>query len=70
LDLICTATPRNRRIVAAVRKNAPAGAAAEVVWVRVRDSSNFRAGMALRARAIGGNLHELVGRCPRYPGKF
>jgi hypothetical protein len=39
------------------------------VWVT--DNNNFRPDMKLKARAQGpGKPHRLVGRCPRYPGRW
>lgn len=38
-------------------------------WVRVPHNDNFRPRMIIRARH-NGNVWELVGRCPRFPGKY
>ncbi len=41
-----------------------------IVRVRVKAKVNFRAGMAVRCTHVGGDLFELVGNCPRFPGKY
>jgi hypothetical protein len=43
---------------------------AAVVRVRVPDCRNFIKGMEFNARLIGGDLYELVGRCPRFRGRW
>lgn len=40
------------------------------VRVRVKNKENFRGGMKLQATLISADYYELVGHCPRYPGKF
>jgi len=40
------------------------------VRVRVSDSSNFMPKMVIKARQIEGDLYELVGRAPRYRGRW
>jgi hypothetical protein len=42
----------------------------EPVRVRVPDSKKFVPGMQMRCRKIEGDLYELVGRGPRYKGKW
>lgn len=68
VDLICMRMPMNRHIVLARMKDAPRTAA--LVRVRVRDSSNFVAGMELQARHLGADLYQFEGRCPRYHGRY
>lgn len=41
-----------------------------VVRVRVKNKENFRGGMKVQATLISADYYELVGHCPRYPGKF
>ena len=41
-----------------------------VMRVRVKSKENFRAWMVIEARHLGADLYELVGNCPRFPGKF
>ena len=55
--------PLNRRIVQARRDG-------QLVRVRVRDSINFIAGMAMPCRLIDGDLWELAQRLPRWKGKW
>lgn len=62
-ELVCSAVVRNRRILKAADQGNEA-------WVRVRNSKNFRPGMPLRARFLGGTQWQLVGRGPRWGGKF
>lgn len=38
--------------------------------VRVKTKINFRPSMKVSCRHIGGDLYELVGNCPRFPGKY
>jgi len=66
-ELVCVRVPLNRRVVEC-RSAAPGGP--DVAWVRVKDNHNFRAGLRLPARYLEGDRWELVGRCPRWPGKF
>jgi hypothetical protein len=47
-----------------------ASGAPRLVRVRVKTKDNFRPGMEVRARHVGGDLYELVGHCPRFPGKY
>lgn len=61
--LVCVRTVRNPRVVLARDGDKEA-------WVRVRDSKNFRPDMEIRATCIEGEMWELVGRCPRWPGKW
>ena len=46
--------------------------AGELVRVSVQKNRNFRAGMTIKAKAPNGTLsiYRLVGRCPRFPGKW
>jgi len=41
-----------------------------LVRVRVKTKDNFRAGMEVRCVHVAGDLFELVGNCPRFPGKY
>jgi hypothetical protein len=61
--LVCIATVRNRHQLKARDED-------RLAWVRVRDSKNFRPGMKFQARFLQGEQWELVGRCPRWGGKF
>jgi hypothetical protein len=61
--LVAVAKVRNRRILKARDQD-------RVAWVRVKDSKNFRPGMQLQATFLSGEHWELVGRCPRWNGKF
>lgn len=61
--LMCVGTVRNKRIVKARDGDQEA-------WIRVRDSKNFRAGMTILATYVAGEQWDLVGRLPRWPGKF
>lgn len=67
VDALCAKLPRNRRIIIA---RLGAGREAPLVRVRVKDSSNFRVGMELKARHLAADLYELEGKAPRFPGKF
>jgi hypothetical protein len=40
-----------------------------VTTIRVRDNKNFRLGMSIKYRKEGEHL-VLVGRCPRWPGRY
>lgn len=42
----------------------------DLVRVRVRDNQNFQIGMSLQAKQIQADLYELVGRCPRFKGRW
>ena len=61
--LVAVAKVRNKRILRARDQD-------RVAWVRVKDSKNFRPNMELQAKFISGEQWELVGRCPRFNGKF
>lgn len=61
--LVAVAKVRNKRILKARDED-------RVAWVRVKDSKNFRAGMSFQATFMSGDQWELVGRCPRWNGKF
>ena len=55
----------NTRIVLAKKEGAE-----DMLRVRVRNNGHFVPGMPLRARHIEGDLYELVGRCPRFKGRY
>jgi len=38
--------------------------------VRVKTKTNFRPYMKVTCRHVGADLYELVGNCPRFPGKY
>jgi hypothetical protein len=38
--------------------------------LRVRNKENFRAGMDVRCEHISGDLYNLIGNAPRFPGKY
>jgi hypothetical protein len=59
--------PPNRRIVLAKKEEADDE---QVMRVRVRDNGHFVPGMRLRCRHLDGDLYELVGRCPRFKGRY
>jgi hypothetical protein len=40
------------------------------VRCRVRSTVNFFRGMVFSAKHVEGTLYELVGRCPRFPGRW
>ena len=40
------------------------------VRVRVPRNDNFRPKMTIKARKLTDGFYELVGRCPRYPGRW
>jgi hypothetical protein len=40
------------------------------VRVRVKTKQNFRPGMVVRCEHVQGDLYNLVGNCPRFPGKY
>lgn len=40
------------------------------VRVQVKTNLNFRPRMMIKARCVEGTLYQLVGRCPRYPGRY
>lgn len=61
--LVAVAKVRNVRILKARDHD-------RVAWVRVKDSKNFRPGMQLQAEFVSGEQWLLVGRCPRWNGKF
>jgi hypothetical protein len=42
----------------------------DLVRVRVRDNQNFQKGMKVNAKQIQADLYELVGRCPRFKGRW
>lgn len=41
-----------------------------LVRIRVRHNRHWRRGMPIRATHLAGDLYELVGRSPRYDGRF
>ena len=41
-----------------------------LVRVRVPRNDNFRPKMTIKARKLSDGFYELVGRCPRYPGRW
>lgn len=41
-----------------------------VFRLRVRSKENFRPGMDVRCNLISGDLYDLAGNAPRYPGKY
>jgi len=43
---------------------------AQLFRVRVRKKDNFRPGMEVRCTHVGADLYELIGNCPRFPGKY
>lgn len=57
----------NRRVLEA---RPAADEAGDRVWVRVKDSTNFVAGMELEARWTIEGKWQHVGRCPRQKGKW
>jgi hypothetical protein len=61
--------PRNRRIIEAYNPNSPSG---KTFRVQVRDNQNFVPGMEIRAKPheTYPDVYELIGRCPRYRGKW
>jgi len=63
IELVMEKTCRNRRIIICRKGEDP-------VRVRVRNSRNFRKGMKVKARLISADLYELVGRCPRFRGRW
>lgn len=67
VTLYIKAKPMNKRIVLACADEALMG---EVVRVRVRSSENFIKGMEIHALHDTGTLYSLVGRCPRFRGRF
>lgn len=58
---------RNPRIVQCVVKGDAAG---EPQRVKVRDNKHFIKGMELTAVHEGGDLWSMVGRCPRWRGRW
>jgi hypothetical protein len=63
VDLIVKRLFPNRRLLEAYNGD-------QVVRVRVRDNANFRPKMPLKAKHAGGEFYELLGRCPRFPGRY
>jgi hypothetical protein len=41
-----------------------------IVRVRVKNKENFRPGMVVRCEHVHADLYNLVGNCPRFPGKY
>lgn len=41
-----------------------------LVRIRVKSKENFRGGMEVRCTHVQGDLYDLAGNCPRYPGKY
>jgi DNA-directed RNA polymerase beta subunit len=62
-ELTVQALTRNGQIVMATRGE-------ELVRVRVRESRHFVAGMKMTCRHLQADLWELVGRCPRFRGRW
>jgi len=56
---------RNPRVVLARRLDG-----GEVLRLRVRDNGKYRPGMEVPARQVQGDLYEVVGRGPRWVGKW
>lgn len=56
-------------LLAATGEKGPSGAPV-VVRVRVKNKINFRPGMEVRCKHVASDLYELVGHCPRTPGKY
>jgi len=42
----------------------------QLVRVRVKSKTNFRPGMPIKCMQVQGDLYDLVGNCPRFPGKY
>lgn len=66
--LIVITVPRNPKMVLAIKKEAQE--TSDPIRVRVRDNKNFVPRMELKARETASGVFELVGRCPRYRGRF
>lgn len=64
VPLTVSARCLNPRLIIATANNG------DLVRVRVRDSQNFQKGMSLTAKQIQADLYELVGRCPRFKGRW
>lgn len=62
-ELTVQALTRNGQIVMATRGE-------ELVRVRVRESRHFVPGMRMTCRHLQADLWELVGRCPRFRGRW
>jgi len=69
VELIVTRGCLNPRILVATLPGA-GKAQDQQVRVKVKSNVNFRPKMKLRARPIDAEFYELVGRCPRYPGRW
>jgi len=71
-QLEAVSSPRNSKILMArhLEKDAPGETIEGLVRVQVRDNSNFVDGMILVAMWIEQDLWELVGRCPRFRGRW
>lgn len=67
VEIFVSSVPRNPRILYGI----PAGGTAAVV-VRVKDNTNFRPAMKLKAHppAAGATVWHMVGHCPRWPGRY
>jgi hypothetical protein len=65
--IIAKPPPRNRYIIEAVPKDG-----GEMVRVRVHDNQNFLPGMEIEARPdeAYSDVFVLIGRCPRYRGRW
>jgi len=74
--LVWRANFPSTRIITAHKPGEDPENPANIVRVCVRDNRNFRRigqdgkQMEIQARHLGGDLYELVGRAPRYPGKW
>jgi len=59
----------NPFILLATSGNGPTGSPV-LLRVRVKTKTNFRPGMDVRVKHVAADLYELVGHCPRTPGKY
>ena len=60
----------NPFILLAATGEKSASGAPMLVRVRVKNKINFRPGMDVRVKHTAADLYELVGHCPRTPGKY
>ena len=70
VNLVVKQVYPNPRLLLCTSIGAIAGQMPEQVRVRVPRNDNFRPKMTIKAHKLSDGFYELVGRCPRYPGRW
>jgi hypothetical protein len=63
IEAVVKKMPLNKRVLMAEAEKG-------VIRVRVNSSANFIPGMKIRCARVVDDLYDLVGRCPRYRGRW